>query len=314
MKRLIAKFKRSAHAGSWQGSECIARPATLDAAVTRTADESTAQQPPPQSTNAKSECNAALEHLPPEVRRHLLSLLDLPRLKALVRASPTFHQQYLFDRKYLLCRSLEETLGSVVIDAYAVHLYKSQSSDKRQFLEQHATRASRRSLTLMGSLTQDEASSMVVFHTNYVTPIMEHFAGWMLDNLAKHTQNDQHETTPSSTETMRLTRAVYRFQLLCQLADPATEPMRFSRGRAIHGFFDILEPWEIEELFAFYQFAQHIYDKVLTEVSWDLHPDNPQFDNQCRPPTPEGAFDLDNSSKFNTLRQLHLQLIKLIHH
>ena len=43
-----------------------------------------------------------LDRLPPEVRRHLLATLDLSRLKALVRVSPTFHQHYLFDRKYLL--------------------------------------------------------------------------------------------------------------------------------------------------------------------------------------------------------------------
>lgn len=73
--------------------------------------------------------NCGLDILPPEVRRHLLSILDLPRLKALVHASPTFHQQYLIDRKYLLCKSLEETLGSVTVDAYAVHLFAAQDAN-----------------------------------------------------------------------------------------------------------------------------------------------------------------------------------------
>ncbi|KAL6353923.1 hypothetical protein LRP88_12918 [Fusarium phalaenopsidis] len=57
---------------------------------------------------------------------------------------------------------------------------------------------------------------------------------------------------------------------------------------------NIIEPWEIEELFAFYQFALNVYDKVFTDIYWDLHPDNPKFDDQGRPPTPDGAFDLDS--------------------
>jgi hypothetical protein len=70
-------------------------------------------------------------------------------------------------------------------------------------------------------------------------------------------------------------------------------------------FLDVLDPWEIEELFSFYQFAQGVYDRILSEIRWDLHPDNPKFDDQGRPPTPEQAFNLDISSKFDIISSLH---------
>jgi hypothetical protein len=37
----------------------------------------------------------------------------------------------------------------------------------------------------------------------------------------------------------------------------------------------MLEPWEIEELFSFYQFVQDIYSNILNDIRWDLHPNNP---------------------------------------
>ncbi|KAJ4320267.1 hypothetical protein N0V84_005965 [Fusarium piperis] len=113
-------------------------------------------------------------------------------------------------------------------------------------------------------------------------------------NLVKASKNHdyQQEIQPSRTEMTRLTRAAYRFQLLCQLASPE-RTLGPSRENHLWAFLSVIEPWEIEELFAFYQFAYGIYDKVFTDIYWDLHPNNPKFDGQGRPPTPDGAFDLD---------------------
>ena len=65
--------------------------------------------------------NAPLENLPPEVRRHLLSMLELDGLRALVSTSPIYYHQYLLDRRYLLCKCLEVTLRGVTVDAFAVY-------------------------------------------------------------------------------------------------------------------------------------------------------------------------------------------------
>ncbi|RSL53624.1 hypothetical protein CEP53_007694 [Fusarium sp. AF-6] len=55
-----------------------------------------------------------------------------------------------------------------------------------------------------------------------------------------------------------------------------------------------MEPWEIEEFYALYQFVCNVYQKIFAHIYWDLHPDNPRFNDQGRPPTPDGAFDLDS--------------------
>lgn len=263
------------------------------------------------STNTKAgehNCDSRLESLPPEVRRHLLSILHLPQLKVLVRASPTFHQQYLFDRNYVLCRSLEETLGSVTVDAYAVHLLATQDGDTKQtiaeFLEPYSENTLRRCLPFIDRLTQDEAISMVAYYFHSIKPISEYYAALILDNLTHELRNGPrgHQKAPgldSETERMRLMRAVYRFQLLCQLADPDQRARAIkipSQEAAAQDLLNVLQPWEVEELVSIYQFVEDVYNKIFDDVTWDLHPDNPRYDDQRRPPTPDGAFELHNPS------------------
>jgi hypothetical protein len=79
----------------------------------------------PASTTADQNFDSGLETMPPEIRRHLLSTLELAGLKALVHASPTLHEQYLLERRFLPCSSLEVTLGSVGLDANT--LYRTDS-------------------------------------------------------------------------------------------------------------------------------------------------------------------------------------------
>lgn len=47
--------------------------------------------------------------------------MELDELKALVRTSPVYHQQYLLDRGYLLFRCLETSISSFVNDVCSVH-------------------------------------------------------------------------------------------------------------------------------------------------------------------------------------------------
>lgn len=76
-----------------------------------------------------------IDALAPEVRLYLLSRLDLPELSLLVHASPVYHQQYLQDRQYLLSRSIHQTLGSVAVDALAVHLFSPREDVQRDIPE-----------------------------------------------------------------------------------------------------------------------------------------------------------------------------------
>lgn len=254
----------------------------------------------------KPKCRTGLESLPPEVRRLILSVLDLSRLKALVHASPTYHQQYVHDRRYLLCRSLEETLGSVTVDSYAVHLFAAPVGNKNRnisgFLRSYADSIARRWLPLADKLTLGDAIGMVTFYFRCVEPVTEHFVHWILQNLQQapgQTLDGQPAAiTLTNTELARFTRATYRFQMLCYLGDPDDKRIRVWRADNVQAFLDLFEPWEREELYSFYQFAEDIYDHIFDNILWDLHPDNPKFDDQGRPPTPDGAYDLSISNKF----------------
>lgn len=59
-------------------------------------------------------------------------------------------------------------------------------------------------------------------------------------------------------------------------------------------FLDLFEPWEVEEISCIYTFAKERYNQIFNDIRWNVHEENPKFEGQ-RPPTPEGAFDLDNS-------------------
>lgn len=298
MKRLSKKLKR--HVEISQEPKNTVQQATPN--MTQTVATDAKPETTSRSGDVEQADNCRLESLPPEVRRYILSILDLSHLSALVHASPTFHQQYLADRRYLLCKSLEVTIGCLTVEAYAVYRLAAPRNTS-DFLEWYSEKCSQRAVAITDDLTEGVASTIAGFYSRSVKPVVEDCARRMLDKLAESVGNntgDQKEVRLSRTEMMRLTRAAYRFQLLCQLASPE----RTLREENLTALFNIMEPWEIEELFAFYQFALDVYDRVFTDIYWDLHPDNPKFDDQGRPPTPDGAFDLGSGCKLRMNRNL----------
>lgn len=180
--------------------------------------------------------------------------------------------------------------------------------DLKLYLEQRK----RRYLPLAGKFTQEEATSIAAFYFYTVKPIAEHYAHWSLANLATFVAEDSHIRQKEAThiitvmETMRFARAIYRFQVFCGFAGYNIQSIELgsisrsmeSRDENVLAFIDAIEPWEIEEMYSFYQFAQEVYDNIFSKICRDLHPDNPRFEDYNRPPTPEGAFYLDTPSKF----------------
>lgn len=262
------------------------------------------------ATNQNGHC--ALESLPPEVRRHLLSLMDLHPLKALVRASPVFHEQYLSDRRFLLCRSLEQTLSTASIDAYALHMLTVHNRDPKaklqeyfpQFLKSYSENTLRH-LSPLSEATLDEALSISVFYLRSVRPVMEYYACWGRNNLLATIPNSLRRSLQyiafTNMEILRLTRAIYRFELLCQMVYAGRKPHPGSPWARLRGMLNILEPWEIEELFSFYQFVHFMYDKIFDTIYWDV---NPKFSNQDGFSTPEGTFELGGRSKLGFSPQM----------
>lgn len=200
------------------------------------------------------------------------------------------------------------TLGSVVVDAYAVHKSSDRASSTPDYLtgllETWKIQLPHRlSWRLGGAVTEDDLVHMVSFHLQIVVPMAKYFIRWALDELERQTRESQGGSSepqpePSNTEWQRCLRAAYRFQLLCQVCDPAMPALRHE-GAASNATSVFLapEPWEAEELISLYELAQGAYGKVFDDIESEVHPDNPRFDDQDRPPTPDGAFELHNSCK-----------------
>ncbi|KAI1394417.1 uncharacterized protein F4822DRAFT_388120 [Hypoxylon trugodes] len=248
-----------------------------------------------------------LEKLPPELRRHILSFLDLQSLASLIRASPTMLQQYLEDRRYVLCASLDITLGILTPDAQAVLKSNSYTvsctrDQIAQFLESYRLQSP--SQPLYKQLDEAEALQMAKFHSAIVCPLLRQFTNWALTNLAAKTGCPPNDIILSAVEKTRIFRSLYRFQLCCNLFghgaygrpwDSSPYRPEWEHFQILRMFLCLFEPWEIEEIVCVNSFTEDIYNRVLDAIEWDLSPENPRFDDCGRPPTPEGAFELDDS-------------------
>ncbi|KAK4041114.1 hypothetical protein C8A01DRAFT_34847 [Parachaetomium inaequale] len=284
-----------------------------------------------------SQANAPLENLPAEIRRQILFSCGLDELRTLVRASPVFHQQYLLDRKSILCSCLDATLGSTTVEACALYRFEIlvellQHAPERpeaiaRFRHTYDARFSPALYSaLADQLTETEAISIVAEYSSLIRPIAQQYAGWALENLSKETQREQHQCEPlSRVEQTRIARALYRFQLCCRMfgsRDDAdvwrlgwVQPGEFNTTKFIH----TMEPWEIEQFASVYTFVRAKYEQVFDDIQWDLNPDHPRFQDQQRPPTPDGAFELEGywrdplrtGTLSKGLRLLHTLLFKI---
>ncbi|KAJ5962198.1 hypothetical protein N7501_007139 [Penicillium viridicatum] len=250
---------------------------------------------------------APLENLPPEVRRYLLTTLEFEELKTLTHASPTYHEQYLIDRHWILSQCLDKALCGVTLEASLVCQSSSVSfADARTqdaVFEALKSYQVRRKLPKHSILdenpTMDELASVAVFHYSVVVPLVRQYTIWALGNLAKETESTI--TDPwdalSEIEEIRVTRALYRFQMWCNLFGLGPHKREWPLISAFD-FIDILkalgscfEPWEVEEIVCIFLFSKANFQQTLDQISWEVNQENPKFDGQ-RPPTPDGAFDL----------------------
>jgi hypothetical protein len=95
---------------------------------------------------------------------------------------------------------------------------------------------------------------------------------------------------------------VYRFQLLCQLANPSSDGgINVLPEENVQALVDILEPWERDEIYSFYMFVDKIYRAVFNSIGTDLDPNldphHLRCNNQERPLTADEAFAISNLSK-----------------
>lgn len=316
MKRLRARMKRGLEElGHWIKRPFKSRrPATATPPVGSTQDiaQSEKSVPVPEPGDDQPKLvrdNAPLENFPAEIRHQLLSNLDFQGLRALISVSPVYLQQYLLDRKHLLTELCEKTLGSVTIDACAV--YESGLVDfSKTRTPKSVTRLlqsyKNRDLSLKDAFNINDIMSIMSFHTSIIMPLARHYIGWAFNNLAKETKKDplQSYNEPlSRAEETRLVRALYRFQLYCNLFGVGHDHWQRSRWNDDEDknifkiFLGIYESWEVEEIACVYAFATIKIGQIFYAIRWDVNEDNPKFEGQ-RPPTPEGTFDLENCCQF----------------
>ncbi|KAK0701220.1 hypothetical protein B0T21DRAFT_379173 [Apiosordaria backusii] len=155
---------------------------------------------------------------------------------------------------------------------------------------------------LLNQMTNTQVDAMVRFHCKIVCPLIHRFAEWALRNLGLDVRGEWTRTTDwdalSSTETMRMVRAMYRFQLMCNLfglgryiGDRSRSYFVSGHNTIFQAFLSNFTAFELEEVRCIFGYVVSRYDKVFQSIAADLHPDNPRFNTQQRPPTPDGAFD-----------------------
>lgn len=257
-----------------------------------------------------------LETLPAELRTLILfGLGSVEDLQALVLASPVFYQQYLLDRRALLAHAFRAELGNrVFVDAYAAQAsatrYPVGSRRGRTsvtwFLDKY-TELRARSVdddpavaATAGNPSEADLIRMAAFHLSVVRPLAEEFAAMFLYNLDPALKVG----SLSVTEERRLLRALYRFQLFCNLFGPVPrgtpgQPKYGSDDEVQGVFFYGFRPWEIEEVHCIYTLIQDNYTDILEDMQEDMDPNDPKFaDPAWGGPIPHPAsYDLSSMSE-----------------
>ncbi|KAK0648647.1 hypothetical protein B0T16DRAFT_117916 [Cercophora newfieldiana] len=269
--------------------------------------EDAGEAPPPAPPLAR------VELLPAEIRRSILFCIDdLEDLRAMVLASRAYRAQYLLERKRYLCQTLKASLGTVLVDAYAVQDATStpytSPEDVRSFLKTYATmhitpRQTRPStrFVLEDHATESDVVSMAAFYRGCMRTLPETFV-----TLFHQTFKPQFEAcTLSATERLRLLRGLYRFHLYCILfgnvpfAQENPKALDSRRGATCRDlssedkmemFFLTFPPWEAEEIASIHCVIQLEYDSVLDKVKEDFHRDHSRFSYWNDMYTPPGAW------------------------
>lgn len=221
-----------------------------------------------------------LESLPAELRSQILSsLASLDDLKAAVQASPVLYQQYRADRKPILDRVLRTTLGEhVFVDAFAAQKsarfepppYLAAHLAAQLFMHTYQEHRAQPSL-VANECTNTDVVGMASFYWSTVVPLMQEIPQRLLHHLDPSLQ----PCGLSGVERERLLRALYRFQMWCNLY--GTRPGAAAGSKSVHPievlmyFFQVFEPWEIEEISCIHTLLMDMYDHIFVGLKLHFH-------------------------------------------
>lgn len=231
-----------------------------------------------------------IESLPVEIQRQIIFCLpSLASLGAIIRASPVFYSLFQSEPKNFIANCLILGLGDGFLDASTAQAamqddFQRQRRDAMKmrrepsltwpFLESYRKKVEELPCNAwIHSISLPEAVQMAKFHRSRVEPIVERYASWALGNIGASGR----PTNLSNTERMRIQRAMYRFQILCDVFGNRLKDDNLSANRPRHlgclRFLARHEPWEIEEILCINAFVQEQYEQRLADVYDDPKPD-----------------------------------------
>ncbi|TVY75295.1 hypothetical protein Focb16_v004944 [Fusarium oxysporum f. sp. cubense] len=161
-----------------------------------------------------------------------------------------------------------------------------------QFLETYDVQHREHYKTKSLLLDKDQVIPAVTFHSKIVKPLAYRFVTW----VQRHHDKLISPAQLSTTETGRILRAFYRYQLFCNLfgVDVQSRHGIGTDEERLEEYLDKFQPWEIEEILCINAFIEDKYSQVLDQVTWNFHPNNPKWDaEQTDPSTPEGAYNIE---------------------
>lgn len=266
----------------------------------------------------KAEATPNVENLPAELRTQLLlSMPDLPTLRALIHASPTMHTQYRCNRENVLWTCLERELSGFFIDAYANLMSRvcelgSPRSDEKitNFLDTYRGWLSGASpLPDFQSIDSGYIRWMAAYHISVACPLARMYSSWALDNIKKTVSSpvarngtevlpiaqDSNGDSLSRSEEIRIFRALYRYEIYHHLfgRNKGRRHGGFRHHEINEIFFSQFEPWEAEAVGCIDIFIRQKYEDIFSAVKEGLHPQNARFRLENGTLNPEGSFNLD---------------------
>ncbi|KAI9769446.1 MAG: hypothetical protein M1839_003660 [Geoglossum umbratile] len=217
---------------------------------------------------SSKQLNSRLTSLPPELRHQILAELELDQLSALVHASSVFYRDYRCNRRSILTNCLQVTLRDVAVDACAVFQSSPVFFEGDQRALAHKSQFTKH-------LTEDQAIRMAAFHSSIIMPLASRYVNWAMTNLPKDLKRCPDYGPLSKTEETQVLRALYRFQLCCNIFGEtpccwASLHYEFRVMDILKWFLGLFEPWEVEEMVCIHAFAKEKLYRVLSSVQDDL--------------------------------------------
>jgi hypothetical protein len=226
-----------------------------------------------------------LEGLPAELRYQILyDIPDVAALKALVVASPVFHQQYQLERHKLLEQALERTLGTVSVDARAVMVFSSIRKAGGELPVNvaklcldtcYAHSCTHCDTSALQKCTLEQLADITWFYLEAIHPLMQYCPAAFLANRGPSAPPEVGAL--SNMERTRFLRSLYRFQLFCELfgrrgsINDVAE--NISGERVLVMFFAIFNPWEAEEVACIARLITAKYDQAFNATPRKSHED-----------------------------------------